>query len=390
MGGYNEIMETELSPEEIIRYSRQIILPDIGLSGQIKLKESSVLIVGCGGLGSPISLYLAAAGIGRIGIVDYDTLDISNLHRQVIYSSQDIGKNKVELARKRLNAINPEIQIDTYNELFTSQNARRIADPYQIIIDGTDNIPTRYLINDLCVFTKKTYIYGAVYQFFGQLAVFDSTKGPCYRCLFPVPPQPESVPSCAVAGVMGILPGLIGLMQASEVIKYILGIGKSPINHLMLYDAMDNTITKIHISKNSECKVCGSKPSILDLIDYEKFCNLTIQGNDLLDQNIQTISPIALKEKILKEEALLIIDLREPVELEISSIPDSINVPFVKISEEMKKWDKTQQIILICHIGFLSNIAQRMLDAAGFNNAVSLEGGIRAWTKEVDSTLNIY
>jgi adenylyltransferase/sulfurtransferase len=383
-------MNHELSPEEILRYSRQLIIPEIGIKGQIKLKESSILIVGCGGLGSPLALYLSAAGIGRIGIVDHDTLDISNLHRQVIYSIEDIGKPKVESARKRMLAINPEIQVDAYNELFTSQNARRIAKPYQIIIDGTDNIPTRYLINDLCVFTKKPYIYGAVYRFFGQVSVFDSSIGPCYRCIFPTPPLPESVPSCAVAGVVGVLPGIIGQIQATEAIKFIFGIGTPLINQLMLYDALENTTTKIKISKNPDCIVCGKRPEIFDLIDYEKFCKLSIRGNDLIGGDAQSISPIELSKKIKNGEEIRIIDLREPVELEISAILKSINVPFIKLTEEMKNWKKSQPIVLVCHIGFLSAIAQRMLAEDGFKNVKSLKGGIRAWATEVDPSVRIY
>ena len=383
-------MDHDLSPEEILRYSRQLIIPEIGVKGQIKLKESSILIVGCGGLGSPLALYLSAAGIGRIGIVDHDTLDISNLHRQVLYSTKDIGKPKVESARKRMLAINPEIRVDAYNELFTSKNAREISAPYQIIIDGTDNIPTRYLINDLCVFTKKTYIYGAVYRFFGQVSVFDSSVGPCYRCIFPVPPPPESILPCAVAGVVGVLPGIIGQIQATEAIKFILGIGTSLINQLLLYDALENTTTKIKISKNPDCIVCGKRPEIFDLIDYEKFCNSTIRGNDLIEGDVNTISPGELSIKVKNGEELRIIDLREPIELEISVIPKSINVPFIKMMEEMRNWKKSQPIVLVCHIGFLSAIAQRMLTADGFKDVKSLKGGIRAWANEVDPLVRDY
>ena len=383
-------MNHDLSPEEILRYSRQLIIPEIGVKGQIKLKESSVLIVGCGGLGSPLALYLSAAGIGRIGIVDHDTLDISNLHRQVLYSTKDIGKPKAESARKRMLAINPEIRVDAYNELFTSKNAREISAPYQIIIDGTDNIPTRYLINDLCVLTKKTYIYGAVYRFFGQVSVFDSSVGPCYRCIFPVPPPPESILPCAVAGVVGVLPGIIGQIQATEAIKFILGIGTTLINQLLLYDALENSTIKIKISKNPECIVCGKRPEIFDLIDYEKFCKSTIRGNGLIDGDINTITPGELSIKVKNGEELRIIDLREPIELEISVIPKSINVPFIKMMEEMRNWKKSLPIVLVCHIGFLSAIAQRMLTADGFKDVKSLKGGIRAWASEVDPLVRDY
>ena len=367
-------MNHELSPEEILRYSRQLIIPEIGIKGQIKLKESSILIVGCGGLGTPLALYLSAAGIGRIGIVDHDTLDISNLHRQVIYSTEDIGKPKVESARKRMLAINPEIQVDAYNELFTSKNARTIAEPYQIIIDGTDNLPTRYLINDLCVFTNKLYIYGAVYRFFGQVSVFDSSVGPCYRCVFPVPPPPDSIPPCAVAGVVGVLPGIIGQIQAAEAIKFILGIGTPLVNQLLLYDALENTTTKIKISKNPDCIVCGERSEIFDLIDYEKFCKTTMRGDDLIDGNVQRITPGELSKRMRNEEDLRIIDLREPIELEISVIQRSVNIPFIKLTEEMRNWKKSQPIVLVCQIGFLSAVAQRMLAAEGLKMLKACKG----------------
>lgn len=383
-------MVFEISPEEVQRYSRHLVVPEIGLQGQIKLKNSSVLIVGCGGLGSPIALYLAASGIGRIGIVDYDSIELSNLQRQVIHSTNLIGTSKVQSARNRLLAINPEIRVDVYDELFTSKNAERIAASYQILIDGTDNIPTRYLMNDLCVFTGKPYVYGAVYRFSGQLGVFDASKGACYRCVFPEPPPPESVPSCAVAGVVGVVPGVIGLLQATEVIKLILGIGSPLISQLLLYDALECKTHTIKVTKNPACKVCSPNPEITRLIDYEKFCNMSIRDQDLAIENRHTISPVDLKEKIMHGQPFRLIDLREPVELQISVIPNSENVPFRRLSDEMEKWDKSQPVVLICHIGFLSAIARRMLSEAGFKNVKSLKGGMRAWARETDSSSRIY
>jgi len=383
-------MDYEMKPEEILRYSRQLIIPEIGLKGQKKLKRSSVLIVGCGGLGSPIALYLASSGIGHIGLVDYDLVELSNLHRQPIYRNEDIGKPKVILARERLLSINPEIQVDTYNKLFTSQNADKIAQSYDIIIDGTDNIPTRYLINDLCVFTDKPYVYGAVYRFFGQASVFHASKGPCYRCLMPTPPSPESVPSCAVTGVVGFIPGIIGLLQTSEVIKIIVGFGSSLVGKLLLVDALENAFDVIELNKDPNCLVCGSDPEVTKLIDYEQFCHISVRDRDLAFENKNAITPAELKEKIMQHQPVRLIDLRDPVELQIIKISESENVPFHRLSNDMKKWNKEQEIILICHIGFLSSIAQRMMTEAGFSAVRNLKGGMRVWGRDVDPSPIIY
>lgn len=372
-------MSDELNPKEILRYSRQLVLPEIGLQGQIKLKKSSVLVVGCGGLGSPIALYLTAMGIGRIGLVDNGKVELSNLQRQVIYSDALIGKSKVQSARNRLLAINPEIEVDTYEELFTSKNAERISTPYQIIIDGTDNIPTRYLMNDLCVFTGKPYVYGAVYRFEGQVGVFDASKGACYRCAFAEPPPPELVSSCAVAGIAGVVAGVIGLLQAIEVIKLILGIGSPLVSQLLYYDALESKTRPIKIAKNPECKVCGENPEITHLIDYEAYCGMPIQDDFLAMDDGFTITPAELKEALLQGQQVHLVDLREPVELHISALPNSENVAFHHLSDEMKKWDKTQPIVLICQTGILSAIARRILTEAGFSNVRSLKGGMRSW-----------
>jgi adenylyltransferase/sulfurtransferase len=362
-------MAVDFSPEELQRYSRQLVIPEVGLRGQSKLKSASVLIIGCGALGSPIAQYLAASGIGRIGLVDYDKIELSNLQRQVIYRTDSIGKSKVQSARNQLLEINPEIRVDAYDELFTSENAERIAAPYDIVIDGTDNIPTRYLMNDLCVFTGKPYIYGAVYRFEGQVGVFDASKGACYRCLFPVPPPPESIPSCAVAGVLGAVPGIIGLYQALEVIKLILGIGSPLVSRLLFYDALETKMDSISVPKNPTCKVCGQTPEITQLIDYEKFCNTPFRDSDLSLEDKYSINPIALKKEISQ---------------------GSENVPFHQLSDEMKKWDKSQPIVLICHIGFLSVIARRIMSEGGFTDVKCLKGGIRAWATEVDSSSRLY
>ena len=383
-------MDYEMKPEEILRYSRQLIIPEIGLQGQIKLKRSSVLIVGCGGLGSPIALYLASSGIGHIGLVDYDLVELSNLHRQPIYRNEDIGKPKVILARERLLSINPEIQVDTYNELFTSQNADKIAQPYDIIIDGTDNIPTRYLINDLCVFTDKPYVYGAVYRFFGQASVFHASKGPCYRCLMPTPPSPESVPSCAVTGVVSFIPGIIGLLQTNEVIKIIVGFGSSLIGKLLLVDALENAFNVIELNKDPNCLVCGHDPEVTKLIDYEQFCHISVRDRDSAFEKNNSITPAELKEKIMQHQPVRLIDLRDPVELQIIKISEAENVPFHRLSDDMKNWNKEQEIILICHVGFLSSIAQRMMTEAGFSAVRNLKGGMSDWGRDVDPSQIIY
>lgn len=380
----------DLSPEEIQRYARHLVIPEIGLQGQLKLKKASVLIVGCGGLGSPIALYLAALGIGRIGIVDYDTIELSNLQRQIIHSTNLIGTSKVQSARDRLLAINPEIQVDGYEELFTSNNAEKIAEPYQILIDGTDNIPTRYLMNDLCVLSGKPYVYGAVYRFDGQLGVLDAKKGACYRCIFPVPPSPESVPNCSVAGVVGVVPGIIGLLQAAEVVKLILDIGSPLYSQMVLYDSLECKMQTIRLPKNPACKVCGSNPEITRLIDYEQFCRMPIRDQYLNTEDPQGITPLELKEEMEKHAPVRLIDLRDPVELQISHIPGAENIPFHSLSERMKAWDRQQEIILICHIGFLSSIAKQILIEAGFKNVRNLKGGMRAWASEPDSHANLY
>ena len=383
-------MDYEIKPKEILRYSRHLVIPEVGLQGQIKLKKSSVLIVGCGGLGTPIAQYLAAAGIGRIGIVDFDVIELSNLHRQPIYITEDIGNIKVESARKRMLKINPEILVDSYNELFTSQNAERIAEPYDILIDGTDNIPTRYLINDLCVFSDKPYVYGAIYRFFGQVGVFHSSKGACYRCMMPIPPSPEVVPSCAVSGVMSVIPGIIGLFQANEVIKLILDIGSPLVSKLLLYDSLENSSSIIEVNKAPNCIICGTDPQVTQLIDYEEFCHMSIRDRDFESGDGHAISPSEMKEKMEQHQPIRLIDLRDPVELQILKIPEAENIPFHLLSGEIKKWNKDQEIILICHVGFLSSIAQRMMTQAGFKEVQSLKGGLRAWAKESDSTAFVY
>src|SRR5512133_2943495 len=306
-------MSTELSHEEILRYSRHLLIPEVGLDGQKKLKASSALVIGTGGLGSPVALYLAAAGIGRLGLVDFDTVDESNLQRQIIHGTATVGKLKVKSAKTRLNDLNPDIQVDAYNEPFTSENAMRIAADYDILIDGTDNFATRYLTNDVSVFLGKPNVYGSIFRFDGQASVFDARTGPCYRCLFPEPPPPGLVPSCAEGGVFGVLPGTVGTLQGTEVIKLILGIGEPLVGRLLLYDALDMTFQSVQLRKNPNCKVCGPNPQVTHLIDYEQFCGVPTRGVHM-PQGIPEITPRELFERLQRGDPLCLLDVREEVE----------------------------------------------------------------------------
>jgi len=381
----------ELTQEEILRYSRHLLIPEVGLEGQRKLKAASVLLVGSGGLGSPIALYLAAAGVGRIGIIDYDVVDASNLQRQIIHDTQRIGMLKVESARSRLLALNPFVQVDAYNEVFTSQNAERIAAEYDILVDGSDNFPTRYLLNDLGVLSGKPFVYGSIFRFEGQVSVFDARKGPCYRCLFPEPPPPDTVPSCADAGVFGVLPGTIGSIQATEVIKLILGIGEPLIGKLLLYDALDMSMQVIHLRKNPQCKVCGESPEITRLIDYEAFCGVPTrapQENGLEGEKV--IEPLELKERLKRGDELILIDVRDPVEQQVSALPGALVIPLERLGQRMKELDPEREYVLFCRTGVRSARGVRQMSAAGFRKVKNLRGGLNAWAEQVDPTMMKY
>jgi len=379
---------TTLTDQEFLRYSRHLLIPEVGLDGQEKLKSSSALIIGTGGLGSPISLYLAAAGIGRIGLVDYDVVDTSNLQRQIIHSHDTLDKLKVDSARTRMLGLNPHIQIDTYNEPFTTENALRIASGYDIIIDGTDNFPTRYLSNDVAVFLGIPNIYGSIYQFDGQASVFYAKEGPCYRCLFPSPPPPHLVPSCAEGGVLGVLPGTIGSIQATEAIKMLLGIGSSLVGRLLLYNALDMTFDYVKLKKNPKCPVCSENPTITELIDYEEFCGVPGHHTDEMPSEWD-ISALEL-EKIIKERDPLILDVREPHELKISAIPGAKNIPYGELASRLSELNTVQEIVLICRTGNRTLHALEMLLGAGFRKLLNLENGINEWAEDVDTTLPIY
>ncbi|MCH7587826.1 MAG: molybdopterin-synthase adenylyltransferase MoeB [Chloroflexi bacterium] len=380
-----------LSHEEILRYSRHLLMPEVGLEGQQKLKESSVLVVGTGGLGSPVLMYLAAAGVGRIGIVDYDVVDFTNLQRQIIHGSSTIGERKLVSARDRLHDINPGVQLDLYDEPFTSENAMRISEPYDLIIDGTDNFPTRYLVNDVCVLTHKANVYGSIFRFEGQLSVFWAEKGPCYRCLFPEPPPPGLVPSCAEGGVFGVLPGTIGTLQATEALKILLGIGEPLIGKLLLYDALEMSFTELRLKKNPNCKICSDSPEITELIDYEAFCG--VPGHDREEDRLAKeweIEPLQVHEKMSRGEDLRLIDVREPHELQISKIEGAELIPLGSFASEMHKLDSAQEIVLFCKTGSRSARALELLAGAGFRRVKNLRGGINAWAEQVDSSLPRY
>lgn len=382
-------MNPQLSHEEILRYSRHLLIPEIGLDGQKKLKASSTLIIGTGGLGSPVALYLAAAGIGRIGLVDYDVVDASNLQRQIIHSLNTVDMLKTESARARMLGLNPEIQVDVYNEAFTADNAMSIAADYNIIIDCTDNFPTRYLSNDVAVLLDIPNVYGSIYQFDGQASVFYAKEGPCYRCLFPEPPPPGLVPSCSEGGVLGVLPGTIGTIQATETIKMLLGIGSPLVGKLLLYNALTMSFDYVKLKKNPNCKVCGSNPTVTKLIDYEEFCG--VSGHDT-DKNMDSdweITPADLVEQI-KLSMPRIIDVREPHELAISKLPGAENMPLGQLASRISELDSAQEMVLICKSGTRSMRALELLLGAGFRKIKNLQGGINAWAKDVDSSLPIY
>ncbi|NLG98009.1 MAG: molybdopterin-synthase adenylyltransferase MoeB [Chloroflexi bacterium] len=382
-------MLPNLTQDEILRYSRHMFIPEVGLEGQRKLKAASVLLVGTGGLGSPLGLYLAAAGIGRIGVVDYDVVDSSNLQRQVIHDTSRIGELKVESARRRMLDLNPDIQVDAYNEVFTAENAERIADGYDILVDGTDNFPTRYLLNDLSVLTGRPFVYGSIFRFEGQVSVFDSRVGPCYRCLFPEPPPPGTVPTCAEGGVFGVLPGTIGTIQGTEIIKLILGIGEPLVGKLLLYDALDMSFQTVNLQKNPNCKVCGPNPQVTQLIDYEQFCGVPARGAHV-PENIPEISPAELAERLKDGRPVCLLDVREAVEQQISNLPGARNIPLMNLPAMLSELDRGTEIVVYCRTGVRSARAADLLLKEGFKNVKNLRGGINAWAREVDPDMMVY
>jgi molybdopterin/thiamine biosynthesis adenylyltransferase/rhodanese-related sulfurtransferase len=377
-----------LSPDEHRRYSRHLLLPEIGLAGQQKLRASSVLIVGAGGLGSPLALYLAAAGVGRLGLVDFDRVDESNLHRQIIHGTSDVGRPKLDSAADTLKEINPNIEIQLFPIRLSSSNALEIFHGFDLVADGTDNFPTRYLVNDAAVLSGIPNVYASIFRFEGQVSVFGAPGGPCYRCLYPEPPPPGLVPSCAEGGVLGVLPGTIGTLQATEAIKQLLGIGASLVGRLLLYDALEMQFQTIDVPKNADCPVCGSHPTVTELMDYEQFCGVNAPPS----QNaVPEITVTELKRRIDAGAAPFVLDVREPAEAEIATIEATL-LPLGQLESRLDELAgyRHKEIVVHCRTGIRSADAVRILKRHGFSGAVNLTGGIRAWSEEIDSTVPVY
>ncbi|HLA12184.1 MAG TPA: molybdopterin-synthase adenylyltransferase MoeB [Pyrinomonadaceae bacterium] len=374
-----------LSNEEISRYGRHLIMPEVGLEGQRRLKNASVLMIGTGGLGAPSGMYLAAAGVGRIGIVDFDVVETSNLQRQIIHGTSDVGRPKIESARDRLRNINPHIEIETHETRLTSQNALKLLANYDIVVDGTDNFPTRYLVNDACVLMGKPNVYGSIFRFEGQASVFWATRGACYRCLYPEPPPPGLVPSCAEGGVLGVLPGIVGAIQANETIKLILGAPDTLVNRLLLFDAWQMKFREFKLRKDPDCPVCGDSPTVTTLIDYEEFCGLRSEPQATTNVELEEMNATDLKQRLDVRDDLQIIDVREPSEYEIARIPGSRLIPLGQIVSRMNEIDPSKETVVHCKGGVRSAKAISSLKQAGFpGRLVNLKGGISAWSNDVD------
>ena len=377
-----------LGPDEIARYSRHLTLPEVGVEGQLRLRSSSAVIVGAGGLGSPLGIYLAAAGIGRIGVIDFDVVDTSNLQRQILYSTQDVGRPKIELARERLLAINPHVEVEPHAERLTADNALDTLAPYDLVIDGTDNFPTRYLVNDACVLLGKPNVYGSIFRFEGQASVFWAQKGPCYRCLYPEPPSPGAVPNCAEGGVLGVLPGVIGCIQATEAIKLLLGRGESLIGRLLLFDALEMRFRELRLRKDPRCPVCGEHPTIRELVEHDATCDVRPAAD--------TTSPDArldvrsLKQRQDAGDRPILVDVRTPQEWQICRLEGAILIPLQELPSRLGEIDRRHEIVVYCHVGVRSAMAVGFLRGNGFDRARNLEGGIDAWAVNVDPSTPRY
>ena len=379
----------ELSNEEIARYSRHLIMPEVALEGQKQLKAAKVLTVGTGGLGSPLALYLAAAGVGTIGIVDFDVVDESNLQRQIIHGTSDVGRPKVQSAYEKLKDINPNVEVRVHEEALTSENALQIFADYDVIVDGTDNFPTRYLVNDACVLLNKPNVYGSIFRFEGEASVFYAEEGPCYRCLYPEPPPPGLVPSCAEGGVLGILPGAIGTIQATETAKLILGIGEPLIGRLLLYDALGMSFREMKLRKDPNCPVCGENPTVTELIDYQEFCGIP-QANAAEETNeVPEITVGELKQKMDHGEEINVLDVREPHEYEVANLGVRL-IPLGELPQRLIELDQDEYFVVHCKTGGRSAKAVKLLQDAGFRNVYNVKGGITAWSEEIDPSVPKY
>jgi sulfur-carrier protein adenylyltransferase/sulfurtransferase len=375
----------ELTNEEIKRYSRHLIMPEVGVDAQRKLKAARVLCIGAGGLGSPAALYLAAAGVGTLGIVDFDTVDFSNLQRQILHGTPDVGRSKLASAKDKLNAINPNVNIVLHETALTSQNALELFGPYDVILDGTDNFPTRYLVNDACVLLGKPNAYGSIFRFEGQASVFATKDGPCYRCLYPEPPPPGLVPSCAEGGVLGVLPGMIGIVQATEAIKLITGIGEPLIGRFMIYDALKMKFRELKLRKDPDCPVCGTHPTVTKLIDYDQFCGVAPAAPEPVAVNHATeITAVELKQRLDRGDKLKIVDVREPNEYQTNRIPGSQLIPLGDVPKRYEELNKNDEIVVHCKMGGRSAKAADFLRSVGFTRVLNLKGGILDWVDKVD------
>jgi len=383
-----DIQSANLSNDEVLRYSRHLIMPEVGMEGQLRLKAARVLCIGAGGLGSPLALYLAAAGVGTLGVVDFDVVDYTNLQRQVIHTTADVGRKKLASAAEKVKAINPFIQLQPFETRLTSENALQIFRDFDIIVDGTDNFPTRYLVNDACVLSGKPNVYGSIFRFEGQVSVFATKEGPCYRCLYPEPPPPGLVPSCAEGGVLGILPGLVGVMQATEAIKLILGKGEPLVGRLLLVDALGMRFRELKLRKNPDCPACGQHPTVTKLIDYNEFCG--IRGEEkAVASNVPEIQPEELKARLDAGEDIFILDVREPHEYQICNLQGYL-IPLGELPKRASELDSSREIVAHCRSGVRSAKAVSFLQQAGFRKVKNLAGGILAWSDKVDPSVPKY
>jgi molybdopterin/thiamine biosynthesis adenylyltransferase/rhodanese-related sulfurtransferase len=383
------LQAVELAPQEVARYSRHLIMPEVGMDGQKRLRAAGVLLIGAGGLGSPLGLYLAAAGIGRIGLVDFDVVDFSNLQRQILHGTPDVGRPKLHSARDRLQAINPDVRLDLYETRLTSANALDIVKPYDVVIDGTDNFATRYLVNDACVLLKKPNVYGSIFRFDGQASVFHPPAGPCYRCLYPEPPPPGEVPSCAEGGVLGILPGLVGCIQATEAVKLILGQGQPLIGRLLLYDALSMSFQEFKVRRNPRCPLCGDQPTITALIDYDQFCG--VRGQEPAPVAAEgDITVEELHQRLERGETPFILDVRNPEEYQICRLPGSQLVPLPQLGQRLGELDRGREMVVHCKSGMRSAKAIGVLRQQGFTKLRNLKGGILAWAERIDRQMPKY
>lgn len=389
VGIADELETPALTNEEVARYSRHLLLPEVGMEGQLKLKQAKVVMIGAGGLGAPVGLYLAAAGVGRIGAVDFDVVDASNLQRQVIHGTSDLGRKKLDSAADRMHDINPNVHVEKYDTGLTSENAFEILKDYDIVIDGTDNFPTRYLVNDACVLLKKPNVYGSIFRFEGQATVFAYEDGPCYRCLYPEPPPPGLVPSCAEGGVLGILPGLIGLIQATEAVKIILGVGETLKNRLLLYDALHMRFRELKLKRDRNCPVCGDHPTVTKLIDYQEFCGIRPMASQATPAE-GVIDPVEVKQKLNRGDDFTLIDVREPHEYQIAKIPGAKLIPLGELQKHLTELDPQAEIVAHCKTGGRSQKAVDLLKQNGFKNVRNMTGGITAWSDKVDPTVPKY